>query len=185
MKIASTILLLCAMTLSTPIVLDNDKLETTDFSSVVEQEEYAMFLVYNSEQTPNYEDCIKTLTDLDRNYLDNITFYQADLTKSKKLFEFFGFEKDTQEESGYQRLEICSWSLNVHGISVPYHNENSDFESISFWLDVRMKNQPKSIDSSNQFYKITSAYFAGIYGYIPKKDETQEQVEKTQKKNPK
>ena len=103
-----------------------------------------------------------------------------DSSTGGKMFDFFGIPADANEENGRANVEVCQWTLNVHGNSIGYHNEIHDFDSLVLWLDLRIANQPLKITSSKQFYDVSAQYFACIYGYLPDAKETREETEKAQ-----
>ena len=154
--------------------------ESGEINHILEQEEYVLFLVYHSSQTKEYKTCLKTFSDLERNYSESVSFYSADVSSGGKMFDFFGIPADENEENGHSNVEVCQWTLNVHGNSIGYHNETHDFDSLLQWLDLRIANQPLKIVSSKQFYDVSAQYFACIYGFVPGPKDTSEQTEKAQ-----
>jgi hypothetical protein len=153
-------------------------IDSGEMKEVLDQEEYVLFLVYNSSETSNYKECLSTLSDLDRNYSENVSFYSADLVNAGSMIDFFQVPGDPSTSSGRAKIDSCQWTLNVHGNSIGYHNEVHDYNSLTFWLDSRLTNQPQPITSSKQFYDVSAKYFACIYGYLPNEDDTEEQNER-------
>ena len=161
--------------------ITNDMIDSGEIKDILDQEEYVMFLIYDSADTANYKDCLSSLTDLERNYSESVSFYHADLVSGGSMLDFFGVPSDVARESGFAKITSCQWTLNVHGNSIGYHNEVHDFESLTFWLESRLNNQPRKITSSKQFYDVSAKYFACIYGYLPGPNDTQDEIEKQQR----
>lgn len=169
-------------TCSSSIHLTDDMIESDEIQNVLDQEEYIMFLFYDSAESENYNQCLSTFHDLERNYSDTITFMYGDVSENPALNKFFQVPQDSTRSSGYMKLESCQWTLNVHGNAIGFHNESHSYESLNSWIEYRVSNQPKPIKTAKEFYDTSAKYFACIYGYMPEDDESPEQIERTKQK---
>lgn len=158
-----------------------DSIESKETQTSLDDEDYAMVLVYHSKQNPEFAKCKETLEHLNRNFEENVSFYLADLQNGPEILNYFEIPKDSKTESGFMTIDNCLWTLNVFGNSIQYHNENHDFEALSFWLETRMNNKILKIKSSEEFYKATSKYFAGVYAYLPRKEDSPELIDENKK----
>jgi hypothetical protein len=162
--------------------LTNDLIESDEIQDILEQEEYIIFMFYDSASTENYNLCLSTFHDLERNFSDSVTFMYGDVADHDQLNKFFQVPQDSSRKSGYMKLETCQWTLNVHGNAIGYHNESHTYDALNSWIEYRISNQPKKIESSKEFYDTSAKYFACIYGYLPSPDESPEQVERTKQR---
>lgn len=159
------LLALQPLSCTTPITLEETKMEES-WSNLM-KEEYTMVMLYHPEQTQAYEYCMKTMEDLERNFSERVSLHTADMSQGAGLYEYFGVFRDKTQENGFETVKECQWHLYVNGYLIKYHNENHSFESLSFWLEPRLNNTLTAITSAEQFYSLSTSYFAGIYGYYP------------------
>lgn len=186
LKAKSTFLLIIALLWSfepirgsSSIKITPDLIESGEINNLLDQEEYVMFLIYNSSETPKFNQCLSTFHDLERNHSDSVTFIVADLSQGVNLYNFFEIPKNSSRPNGFVEMTSCQWTLNVHGNPIGFHNESHDYDSLNSWMELRVSNQPEKIISSKKFYDVSAQYFACIYGYMPSPEDTPETVERT------